>query len=214
LDSFNRSVEGAPQVEKSGHFDADGSRQSVTLTAVEVLTEELAQRVSVYLDTNDPILVNSVLINLRALCESAGLEMALEGEPKISSWWGRFKVRAKEASKKDSVVQRVAKIEYAIEVVGLRQPMAVENSKQAEAVSALVASLEKIDNAVMMVGSVVMIKYTDECGHHHLFTKTLSVAEVRAFEENQHLLASPHDALQHLHLLAKASDPQIAQTSE
>ncbi|WP_433264784.1 hypothetical protein ACQPZF_36070 [Actinosynnema sp. CS-041913] len=214
LDSLDRPAEVVSQVELDSQAGVDASRQSIALASVEVLTEELAQHLSVYLDTDDPNRVDIVLAALRGLYESEGLVMELLGEPKISSWWGRFRVRAREASKEDGVVQRVAKIEHAIEVVGLRQPMAVENSKQAEAVSALVASLEKIDNAVMMVGSVVMIKYTDDCGHQHLFTKTLSVAEVRAFEENQHLLASPQEALQHLHLLARASDERIARAIE
>jgi hypothetical protein len=50
-----------------------------------------------------------------------------------------------------------------------------------------------------------VVKWTDgRTLRSHLFAKTLSVAEVRAFERNQHLLASPAKALEHLHLLGAA----------
>jgi hypothetical protein len=83
--------------------------------------------------------------------------------------------------------------------------MSEENVKQAEAISSLMAALEKVGNAVILAGSVVMVKWTDSSGCEHLFAKTLSVAEVRAFEKNQHLLTKPREALEHLHLLAHAS---------
>lgn len=183
---------------------------SIISIAAELIQAELAQKVSVYLDTEDQEAIAAVLEALHSMYSIEGIELELDGTPRISSWWGKYKARAKEVAGKDGVVQRVAKIEHAIEVVGLRQPMAIENTKQAEAVSALITAIENVDNAVMMVGSVVMIKYTNEHGQQHLFTKTLSVAEIRAFEENQHLLSNPRAALDRLHLLAEASDEQVS----
>jgi hypothetical protein len=133
----------------------------------------------------------------------------LVDDPKISSWWGRFCIWTREAVNKEEVSSRVAKVEHAIEVVALRQPMSVENVKQAKAISSLTAALDKVANAVILSGAVVMVKWTDEDGCSNIFAKTLSVAEVRAFEDNQHLLTNPQAALAHLHLLARASRAEV-----
>jgi hypothetical protein len=180
-------------------------REMLQMASNMNLTEPSVAQISVYLDSNDQHVVDGVLAALHDLFDSEDLTIELAGDPKISSWWGRFTVRTKTTAKQEGVTQRLAKIEHAVEVVGLRQPMAIENAKQAEAISALVTAIEKIDNAVILAGSVALIKYTDMNNCQNLFTKTLSVAEVRAFEQNQHLLANPQAALDHLHLLANAS---------
>jgi hypothetical protein len=163
---------------------------------------DTSPKLLVYLDTYDPAKVDAVQAALEQLLASADLEMDLTFGPVISSWLAHFKIRSKQVLRSEEVLSRVQKIEKAVEAVVLDKPMAAVNLDQAEATSKLLTSLESVHNAVMAIGSVILVKTTAPDGRSSVYVKTLTVAELRAFEANQHLMSDPQGALDHLHLLA------------
>ena len=150
--------------------------------------------------------MSPVVEALRDLLAGTGLELVRTAEPEISSWFGRFRAQAKELASSEEVARRLQKVEHAIEVATLRKPMSEENVNQADAASRLLQALNAVDNAVLLVGSMIVVKVTNADGTADVFAKTLSVAEVRAFETNQHLLKNPREALDRLHLLSAAEE--------
>lgn len=161
--------------------------------------------VSVYVDTYDEEKVAAIQTALAELLDSEELHIELLSEPEISSWFARFKIKSKEVLTKGEVASRLQKIEHAIEVTGLHRPMSEVNAKHADAASRLVQAANEYDEVVMLVGSVMLVKFTSSDGRKRLVVKTLSVAEVRAIESNAHILKDPQAALAYLDYLADGS---------
>jgi hypothetical protein len=83
--------------------------------------------------------------------------------------------------------------------------MSEANANHADAASKLVQAANEYDDVVMLVGSVMLVKLTCSDGRKRLVVKTLSVAEVRAVENNTHILKDPQAALAYLDRLADGS---------
>jgi RNA polymerase sigma factor (sigma-70 family) len=142
-----------------------------------------------------------------------GIEAAPEGPPMISSWAQRFTLRVKGFLARSEVKQRLQKIEHALEVVAVQKPMSEVNAQHANAVDKLLSAAEKCDSFVVLVGSMLLVKHTDESGRVTAYAQTLSVAQVRAIERNQHLLKSPAKLLAHLETLSHTDNaPPTAAT--
>jgi hypothetical protein len=162
---------------------------------------------SVYVAGDDHEAAAELADAIAGLFQDQVLRAVPDGPPVISSWWQRFTVRARATMSKPEIAARLEKVEHAIEVAALHDPMSKVNVQQADAMSRLLIAAEKCDNFVALAGSIVLVKHTDEAGRANVYAKTLSVAEVRAFERNQHLLTSPAEALRHLELLSAAAAP-------
>src|SRR5262249_36295666 len=128
----------------------------------------------------------------------------------FTTCFGRFRVSARQALTRREVADRLHKIEHALEVAVLQRPMSEVNVNQADATERLIRAVTEVENAVMVIGSLILVKTTGADGERQLFAKTLSVPEMRSFEANQHLMKSPREALEHLHLLAAAADDDTA----
>jgi len=165
--------------------------------------------VSIYLDSYDEHKVAALQEALKELLAVEGLDIEQLGEPKISSWFGQFKIKSKELVGKEEVASRLQKIEHAIEVAGLQRPMSEVNVNHADAASKLIQAATDVDNAIMLVGSVMLVKVTDDDGQKKLVVKTLSVAEVRAIEKNAHVLKDPRAALEYLDHLADSDRADV-----
>src|SRR5262249_41511209 len=79
----------------TGRLDAISQPSRTTGLRPSAGTDGAADRILVYLDTNDPGLVNSVLSALRDILNGEGLALEQSAEPEISSWFGRFRVGAR-----------------------------------------------------------------------------------------------------------------------
>ncbi|WP_406630613.1 hypothetical protein [Amycolatopsis sp. WGS_07] len=143
-----------------------------------------------------------------------GIEAVPDGPPVISSWAQRFKLRAKRALSRSEVKDRLRKVEHAVEVVALQKPMSEVNAQHADAANKLLSAAGACDNFVALVGSLLLVKHTDETGRVHAYTQTLSVAQVRALEQNQHLLKSPVELLTHLEELSCAAETAEIPTAD
>jgi hypothetical protein len=117
-------------------------------------------------------------------------------------FYRRFLVWAKQVVSEDEVASRLAKVEHALEMVAVQEPMSRVNEKNADALAKVAGSLQDVENYVVLVGSLIIVKYTDGDGKPRACARTLSVAEVRSFERDERLLRSPADAFKHLEQLS------------
>jgi hypothetical protein len=145
-----------------------------------------------YLDTDDPRAISDFE---RALEEILG-----QGRPGVElldrqrGSWRRWWQRRYTPDRVDAIAD---KAERAAEVAALVKPEGEANRSNAEAIARLIEVSNAIPNLVVISGSVLLIKVTDEHGSR-VVSKTLTATELRRFEERDELLADPVRALEAL----------------
>ena len=89
----------------------------------------------------------------------------------------------------------------------LEQP-GVESTKQlAEATAQLLKSIEGVDNAILTLGKVIVVKYTNQNGKSITIVRTVSTEIQHQLEEMPHLLNSPRALIKFLN--ASKEEPSI-----
>lgn len=152
---------------------------------------------TIFLDTNDAIAAAAFERAVRDVLPEHGLDLEPIGEPILGSWFRAFRIRARDVATSDEVARRLEKVEHAIELSHLHQPMSIVNINQSEAIGRLAVAAQDVDNFVALAGSLLFVKATSG-DRVDLFTRTLSVAEVREFENNRRYLTNPAQVVAYL----------------
>ncbi|MFI7122108.1 hypothetical protein [Amycolatopsis sp. NPDC049868] len=146
---------------------------------------------SVYTSADEGTVLKDAVV--RVLREF-GLEVAVE-EPSVrGSWWQRFWARSREVAESEPVRDRLAKLERALELEGLGKRQAEIDKAKADAVAALHAVVKEQENAIVRMGSIVMIKKAGD-----LVVFTVSEMQAAVLEKHSELLRDPVAALRFLH---------------
>jgi hypothetical protein len=136
--------------------------------------------------------------SIQRLCESFGFVVAEEFPPESGSWWKRFVMKTKEVLTHKEVTGRLKKAEKAVEATYLDKPQAEANHHQADAAASVISSLQNTANACVQVGTLLVIKATDENGQSGIFATTLSAIDIQRLESDRSILRQPHKVLQWL----------------
>jgi len=135
---------------------------------------------------------------IQGLGESFGFVVAEEFPPESGSWWKRFVMKTKEMLTHREVTGRLKKAEKAVEAAYLDKPQAEANHHQADAAASVITSLQNTANACVQVGTLLVIKATDENGQSGVFATTLSATDIQRLESDRSILRQPHRVLQWL----------------
>jgi hypothetical protein len=154
-----------------------------------------------YLDTDDPRTISEFERALEKVLSNEG-QVELR-DPQHGSW-KRWWQRRYSSDRVDSLADRA---ERAAEVAALTKPEGEANLSNAEAIAKLVEATSAIPSFVILSGSVLVIKLTDD-GGPTLVSKTLTATELRRLEDGDELLSSPSQALAFLQTLG--SDKRLA----
>jgi hypothetical protein len=121
--------------------------------------DESSQHVDVvtYLDTNDEKTINQVLARINDLVETLGYKQRDDADVERGSIFSRGSAGSQQAV--NELKSALAKAERALELAQLELRQAEVDSKEAQAVNALIASLDEVPRACIRVGSVLLIKY-------------------------------------------------------
>jgi len=120
-----------------------------------------------------------------------GFEICDEYPEVRGSWLKSFIGKSKEALSEPEVAVRLQKIERAIELKSLQESQAIVDKTEAEAVANLINSLSQIPNAITQIGSILIVKTTDQDGRVSLVTRTLTPIELIALEHEPQLMRNP-----------------------
>lgn len=113
----------------------------------------------IYLNTSKSLEIDEVKKALLDFFEAFDLEIEIDFPAKISSWYKRFFLRAKDVASSSEFQSRVEKAERALELKLLQREQSEIDKNQAEAVSRLLDSLNKTeDGGVLSVGSILVVK--------------------------------------------------------
>ena len=139
-----------------------------------------------------------VITAVEALLEPLGFEPSFELPEESGSWWKRLLLRTKGALTHAEVQKRLKTAEQAIEANYLDKPQAEANHLQAGAAAQLITALGTTPNACVQVGSLLLVKATDQTGACAVIARTLTRDELRRIEENQAILRQPEQILEWL----------------
>ena len=134
----------------------------------------------------DPGLVESAVLEL---LEEYGFQVERREMPVTGSWFRMFWVRAKSAS--PPVEELLPKLQRMIELRELDHPQSEVDLNQADAVARLLCALSLEQDALMQIGSLILIKVQKK-----IFVRTLTQTELVYFNRNPALFQDPAKALQ------------------
>lgn len=122
------------------------------------------------------------------------------------SWYKRFLARSKEALSSEEVVSRLKEVEYAIEVKVLKDQSEVDKN-QSEAVLNILKGIENTPNAVIKIGSILVIKITNPgTNTPSIQVRTFAIKELHFLNKNPHLTSCPADLLDALSRISEDTD--------
>ena len=149
--------------------------------------------VTVFLDTNDGLTIRKTQEAIRQIIAEADLELAFEGDGIIGSWFGRFFARTKEAITSEQAKAELRRIERSLEMQALHLPQAQIDAAQSDGVAKLISALADTPNALVQIGSVLLIKVDGVPT-----VRNLTQVELAYLEHNKQLYKAPSDMLEEL----------------
>lgn len=155
--------------------------------------------VSVYTSADDGTALKDAVV---AVLREFGLESAVEEPPVRGSWLQRSWARIREVAGSEPMRERLAKLERAIELEQLGKRQAEIDKAKAESVAALHGVIKEQENAVVRMGSIIMIKTAGD-----LVVWTIGPMEASALDEHSELLQDPVAALKFLRRGKRVHEP-------
>lgn len=168
--------------------------------------------VNVYIDSNDENLARGVIEAAQGLAAVLGYEGVNDERILRGSIWRRARAVLRQGLSSRELRDRFVKVERALELRHLDASQAEVDSKEAEAVSTLIASLADIPNACVVVGSIFLIKFTTPDGPV-IHSKCLSQVEIRALERFPEIQVNPRNALLGLSTAVANLEPEQTNAS-
>jgi len=153
--------------------------------------------VRAYIDQTPEGAIDTISAAIADVLSAYGFTVADEFPEIKGSWFKKWFARSKEVLSQPEVIERLQKIERAVELKAIDMPQAGVDEKQASAIAKLIKCLDKVPNAAIQAGSVLVVKLTTTKGPV-IQARTLSQEEMVELENNQLLLQDPAEVLNKL----------------
>ncbi|CAE6816252.1 hypothetical protein R75465_05624 [Paraburkholderia aspalathi] len=150
--------------------------------------------VRAYIDETPEGAINAISNAISEVLIAYGFTVADEFPEIKGSWFKKWFAKSKDVLSQPEVIERLEKIERAVELKAIDKPQADVDEKQAGAIAKLIKALEKVPNAAVQAGSVLVVKLITPKGAV-IQARTLSQEEMVELENNQLLLQDPSDVL-------------------
>ena len=147
--------------------------------------------VSIYLETFQPEDVKKVEAAVTEFVSDLEFKLFYTGAEEWGSWFREFFARSKKAITSEAAEEIYERAERTVEMRALLLPQAQIDSAQADAAARLITSLDGVSNAVVQIGSVLLIK-VDGVVH----VRNLNQHELTILEHSRSLLKAPKEALE------------------
>ena len=100
--------------------------------------------IRVYLSEADSKRTHSVSNAVRHLLDVYGFSISDDFPEESGSWWKKWFAKTRDVATQPEVIERLKKIERAVELQGLYKPQSEINRNEAEAVAALIKAVENV----------------------------------------------------------------------
>lgn len=141
-------------------------------------------QLSIYVNTDE--LPAGLLDAVSDLLAEIDVQVEQEGQVVRGSWWQRWKIGLKRADAGAKIKELAEKLERAGELKYIVVERSVSEKNQADAVSAIIKSLEGVESAVIQLSSMLIVKHDGK-----VLARVLSEQELRLLEKDPTLLQSP-----------------------
>jgi len=158
--------------------------------------------IKIYLSEYPGEYITEVITSINKFVESIGFSFVDEFPSKRGSWIKSWFGKSKEIMTHDDFKSRFEKAERALELAALDKVQSEVNKNNAEAASNLLKSLDSSDDAALQVGSMLLVKLTNN-GKSAVVLRQLTNNEMILLEKNQSLLSNPSIIIQKLEELTK-----------
>lgn len=212
---------GALQMTIQRHEGAFGAieldvRRRANLATREIEPPMVAPQVNevpvrIWLSEGQPQLVSRVTQSVEQLWRTLGFDFIEAAPPKRGSFLGQWIARGWNTLSRKEVQDRLKKLERALELKGVDKPQADVDETLAKAVQTLMASLDKVANAAVQLGSVLLVKITNEQGVASVVVTNLSQRELALIRNNPEVLGTPEKILPTLSGTSGTSGFQLKQ---
>jgi hypothetical protein len=162
--------------------------------------------VDLYLDTNEPTLIFEVYDAVIRYLNKTGFVKAFEFKEQKGSWIKRMIAKSIASLTGAEVIDRLKEGEYIIEVNSVLKPQSEVDKNQSEAMSNIIASLKDINNAAIRIGSLLVVKMTNNEGEVNVQVRSLSIKELHLINKKPELLHKPQQILTALSQEIKAEE--------
>ncbi|MEU4229557.1 hypothetical protein AB0F17_35115 [Nonomuraea sp. NPDC026600] len=139
---------------------------------------------------------------LNIVLDAFGLPVTDATPAMHGSWLRRLRAIVRDTAAAEPTKQLADEVHRALQLKHLHQAQARVDQEQAEAVAKLIQALESTGSAVLMIGSVMILKTSGT-----ISSRTLTQRELIFLERNPGLISDPHQLLMQLALHAAATQP-------
>lgn len=146
--------------------------------------------VRIYLADGSFRSVGRVTNAVEQLVQALDARVTREGKPVKGSWFQDLVIRFKSPKTKKAMEETSERLKHAFEAHAYYKVQSEIDGAQAQAVAQLVTALRGEKSAAIQVGSLLVIKTTDEQGEH-INAKSLSYDEMMFIQRNQAILKDP-----------------------
>lgn len=188
--------------------DFDKAFEKYIISDNIVTTDVTVLPVLIYIDTSDNNKITKYYDAIKGLILSLDLELFYEYEPVKGSWIRKLIIRTKKIVTSDEVIERLKKIEHGLEINTINKTQSEIDKNQAEALSAILNASANIPRLATLIGSLLIIKTTNEQNEPVVFSRTLTTNELIYLKDNPQLIQNPSNIL---HELAKHNSKKSSQ---
>ncbi len=153
----------------------------------------------IFADTEDFRKAEKLFETTKALFETFGFEISEEGKIKQGSWFKEnvvYKIRNIFRSKEAEELFDKTKKAFELQQIDVHQSQA--NKNNAEAAAALLTAVKDVPFFTTKMGSLVIIKITNQNGKEQVLTRLLTTEETIFYDKNPELLNNPIELLNSL----------------
>ncbi len=127
------------------------------------------------------------------LLHELGAELGERPPPIVGSWFRGFRAKAKKTVTSDQFLDLAARVERALELKAIDAPQAQVDAAEAGAAADLIRSLEGQQNALVQIGSLLLVKVDG-----NLVVRNLTQRELAFIQRNPGSAANAKDILERL----------------
>lgn len=167
----------------------------------------------IYLDTTERDETEQVNKAVAELIEHLGFDVSWDLGAIVSSWFKRLFIKSKEALTHPEFARRFDEVEHGLQTYLISKHQSEIDANQADAASKVIESLAAIPNAVIKIGSLLIVKNTNSDGQTAVVVKTLTVREMVVLAKRPELLKQPAEILDELGRETIASSATQSQAS-
>ncbi|MDA0738971.1 MAG: hypothetical protein O2999_11875 [Nitrospirae bacterium] len=154
--------------------------------------------IQVYLSEDGENKIYRMSKAIKNFSEEFGLSISDEFPSQTGSWLKKWFGKTKDAITQIELQEIFQKMEHVLEVHTLGIDQAKIDKAQAEAAGVLLKELRETQNAACQIGSLLLVKVTDNEGNSNVFCRTLNSNEMIFLGKNQHVLKKPNEIFESL----------------